>query len=135
MLDGRAEQEIPVLRSMLTPLDALEARTREMAVRLQTKVRKKVQTEARAASKHFSFDLVRDRVPLGGGTLPGFELDTWVLAIRSSAGGARQLSSTLRSGAVPVLARTRDDALLVDLRTVGDEDQRDLEDAIVAALR
>jgi L-seryl-tRNA(Ser) seleniumtransferase len=127
MLDGRAEQEIPVLRSMLTPLGALEARTRETAVRLQA--------QARAASKDFSFDLVRDRVPLGGGTLPGFELDTWVLAIRSSAGGARQLSSTLRSGAVPVLARTRDDALLVDLRTVGDEDQRDLEDAIVAALR
>jgi len=127
MLDGRAEQEIPVLRSLLTPLDALELRTREMAERLREK--------ATAATKGLSFDLARDSVPLGGGTLPGFELDTWVLAIRSSGGGVRALSSALRSGAVPVLARARDDALLVDLRTVGDEDVRELEEAIIAALR
>ena len=65
----------------------------------------------------------------GGGSLPGFELDSWVVALDGpdpEAVGAR-----LRGASVPVLARVRDDRLLLDVRTLLDDD----ESAIEASLR
>ena len=56
-------------------------------------------------------------LPVGGGSLPGFELDSWVLALRSPE-GAEPLATRLREADVPILSRVRDSLLLIDLRTV-----------------
>ena len=65
-------------------------------------------------------DVEADSAPVGGGSLPGFELETWVVSLRSPRGAAR-MAAGLRAAATPVLTRIRDDAVLFDLRTVRDE--------------
>ena len=79
-----------------------------------------------------ALEVRRDRVPVGGGSLPGFELDGWVIALRGG-GGAEVLADRLRAEPVPVLARVRDDLVLVDLRTVDEEDEKDVARAVRAA--
>jgi L-seryl-tRNA(Ser) seleniumtransferase len=123
MLGGRAEREIPVLRQILEPLESVESRARALAAELAGKLEEGVTIEA-----------VPDRSPVGGGSLPGFRLDTWVVAIRSRRPAA-EVAAALRGAAVPILARVRDDALLLDLRTLGDDDARVIEAGLVTALR
>jgi L-seryl-tRNA(Ser) seleniumtransferase len=112
-LDGRAETEIPVLRQLLMPLDELEDRARALASRLAK----------HPASADRKIVAVSDRAFVGGGSLPGFELDTWVVTVRTS-NHADRLAESLRRASKPVLARVRDGVVVLDVRTLlaGDED-------------
>jgi L-seryl-tRNA(Ser) seleniumtransferase len=114
-LEGRAEREIPVLRQLLEPVASLEARARELARRL-----------AAVAGGAGRVSAVPDRAFVGGGSLPGFELDTWVVALRLPK-GAERFAERLRRAAVPVLARVRDDLVLFDVRTLLEGDDAALE--------
>ena len=121
-LEGRAEQEVPVLRRLLEPVEVLERRARALAARLQDLLKGQAQVTVEP-----------DRAPVGGGSLPGFELDTWVVALRPTVGTARA-AAALRAAAIPVLTRVRDDAVLFDARTLEDSDGAQIEAAVAEAL-
>jgi L-seryl-tRNA(Ser) seleniumtransferase len=69
---------------------------------------------------------------VGGGSLPGETLPTWLLALAvdSPAGSAARL----RAGEPPVIARIEDDRLLLDPRTVLPEQEEQLWDLVAAAV-
>jgi L-seryl-tRNA(Ser) seleniumtransferase len=121
-LDGRAEQEIPVLRQLLEPVDRVEMRARRLAARLD----KMWGNTAR-------FEVEPDRGFVGGGSVPGFELESWVVVLRTSS-SAEKISKRLRAAPVPVVARLRDDALIFDVRTLLEGDEDAIEQAIGLAL-
>ena len=50
-------------------------------------------------------------------------------------GGVQQVAARLRAGRPPVLARVRDDALILDVRTLLDGDEEGVVHALLAALR
>jgi len=118
LLDGRAESEIPVLRQLLAPVASLEARARALASRL-----------AAIAGEADRVAAERGRAFVGGGSLPGFELDTWVVSLRAEM-GAERLSERLRLAVPPVLARVREDLVLFDVRTLLEGDETALERAV-----
>jgi L-seryl-tRNA(Ser) seleniumtransferase len=123
LLSGRAEEELPALRMLLEPLDRLEERAGRLADRLRKRL-----PDAR-------IELVRERAPVGGGSLPGFEIESCAVAVRPRAGGASgasRLAARLRGAPVPVVARIRDDAVLLDLRTLGEEELELVEEAASA---
>jgi L-seryl-tRNA(Ser) seleniumtransferase len=105
-LDGRAESEIPVLCQLLESEARLESRARGLAERLAATAG----VSARVAAE-------RARTFVGGGSLPGFELDTWVVSLAAEM-GASLFAERLRLAAPPVLARVRDDLVLFDVRTL-----------------
>jgi L-seryl-tRNA(Ser) seleniumtransferase len=118
LLAGRAEREIPVLRQLLEPAARLETRARRLAERLE-----------KAARAGLEISLVSERTLVGGGSLPGFELPSWAVALRGSE-PAEELAARLRAAPVPVIARVRDGLVLLDVRTLLADD----EDAVEAAL-
>jgi L-seryl-tRNA(Ser) seleniumtransferase len=122
-LDGRAEAEIPVLRQLLAAPDELRRRAAALADRLCASgdLRAKVHVEA-------------DRSYAGGGSLPEHALDSWVVRIEAPV-GAERLAARLRTGRPPVLARVRDDRLILDVRTLLDGDEDGLVCALLEALR
>ena len=82
---GRAEREIPVLRQLLEPAARLEARApaaRRAARQGGGRLGRGVGARANARC-------------VGGGSLPGFELESWVVALRGSA-SAEALAARLR---------------------------------------
>ncbi len=125
LLSGRGEQELPVLRQILLPPREHEARTRAFAKRLLE--------EAVAAGAEVDLEVIHDRVPVGGGSLPGFELDSWAIALKSRE-SAQVIAGRLRDADTPVLARVRDGVVLIDLRAVDEEEVTGLFEALGTAL-
>jgi L-seryl-tRNA(Ser) seleniumtransferase len=122
MLDDTAESEIPILQRLLEPAERLEARAARLADQLRSVVRERA-----------SIAIFPDRAPVGGGSLPGFELDTWVVGMRTRE-GADQTATALRRCDTPVLARVRDDSVLFDLRTLREDDLSRVVAAVKVAL-
>jgi L-seryl-tRNA(Ser) seleniumtransferase len=82
-------------------------------------------------------EVVESRAPVGGGSLPGFELPSWAVAIRdtNSTGAADSFAARLRKANVPVVARVVDAAVLLDARTLLDDDDAAIEAAVMNALQ
>ena len=121
MLGGRADREIPVVEMLFASSDDLKARARVLLDRLDKR-----------ATHDLTFAVEKDRVPVGGGSVPALELDTWVIAIRAAnaRGSADQIARKLRKAHIPVLSRVREGAVCLDLRTLGEDDLEDVCDAV-----
>ncbi|MGH0036173.1 MAG: L-seryl-tRNA(Sec) selenium transferase [Myxococcota bacterium] len=126
LLGPSPEDHIPVLAALLASPEELEARARALHERL-----------ARIPALRDAGIEIRcepDRAPVGGGSLPAFELDTWVVALRGGE-GAEPLAARLRRCDPPVVARVRDEALLFDLRTLTEAGRDALAASLETALR
>ena len=115
---GEALRELPVWRAIARPLDELEATARRWL--------------ARVAGRAPHAELRPGRSAVGGGTLPGETLPTWLLALPCHDPPA--LLAALRRGPTPVVARIGDGAVLLDPRTVLDGEEPALLAALEAAL-
>jgi len=106
---GTAEQEIPVLR-------LLSARQEALLSRAQT-IRSDIDP-----LDSLSMDIHTETALVGGGSLPGVELPTAVLAVKHPRLSADELAQRLRVGSIRLFCRIQHDAVLVDLRSVLPED-------------
>jgi L-seryl-tRNA(Ser) seleniumtransferase len=111
---GRLE-EIPLYAMLGTSIDALMGRARRLGRRLRAR---NVPVHGRAT-----------RAALGGGTTPEETLASYGLGLA----GGQGMADRLRAESPPVVARIEDDEVVLDLRTVFPDQDRNLEDAIVSA--
>ncbi len=121
-----AWDEIPALRMIRATAEEIEQRS--------AKLLKAVREAVAAADAEIE---VADSASLvGGGSTPAQWLPTKVLRVASARHSATQLEKRLRrpEKGVPVIARIEDEKLVIDLRTVFPEQEKLLEDALVAAL-
>ena len=81
-------------------------------------------------------ELVEGESLAGGGSTPSQTLRTPVLHVHSERHSAAELEKRLRRGAVAsVIARIEDDHVVLDLRTVFEDQQSDLVSALATALQ
>jgi L-seryl-tRNA(Ser) seleniumtransferase len=69
---------------------------------------------------------------IGGGSTPAQSLPTALLAVTHSRHSAQELEQLLRRNPMPVIARVEQDALLLDLRTVFEDQDEELLRALEA---
>lgn len=115
-LKGEAEREVPVWRMISATPDELGERAAGWRESLSG-----------------PFGVGESRSAIGGGSLPGETLPTWVLSLDASGfdGGAESVMARLRAGRPPVVARVEDERVLFDPRTVAPDE----DDILLAALR
>ncbi len=77
-------------------------------------------------------EVIRASAKVGGGSLPLLELDGPVVAL--SAGDPQQLATALRRADPPVIARISDGRVLLDPRTLTDDEADEVAAAAVTAL-
>ena len=106
---GRARETVPVLRMLTRTPDAIEARARTVAAALE-------------ASGLYECDIIDGRSTIGGGTTPGLTLPTRLLAVARRGHSAAALEAALRRLDPPVIARIERDRLVLDLRTVFEDE-------------
>jgi L-seryl-tRNA(Ser) seleniumtransferase len=110
--DGRSH-EIPALAMLATPEPTLEARAGRLAAL------------CREVSSTLDLTPVRVRSAVGGGALPLCEPWSWAVAVsarRPDGPTAEAIDARLRRADPPLVGRIADDRLLLDVRTLGDDD-------------
>ncbi len=118
-LKEEAETEIPTWRMIATPEAELKRRASRWA--------KAIGTQASLARGHST---------IGGGSLPGETLPTWLVALDATTypGGADALAAALRRADPPVIGRIEDDRVLLDPRTVLPEEEKGLVEGVRGAV-
>jgi len=105
-LKDEAEREIPIWRMISATPKQLKVRAMYWAARLG------------------QGDVLASESTIGGGSLPGESLPTWVLALTARSTG--KFSEKLRQEQPPVITRTENDRILLDPRTVLPEQDESL---------
>jgi L-seryl-tRNA(Ser) seleniumtransferase len=113
---GRARETVPVLRMLHADADGIKERARRLADRL--------------LAAGWQVRLVSGASAVGGGSAPGLELRTVLLALDRDGLSAAALESRLRTFETPIVARIVDGKVTLDLRTVAVHE----EDEIVRLL-
>ncbi|MCH2526375.1 MAG: L-seryl-tRNA(Sec) selenium transferase [Dehalococcoidia bacterium] len=115
-LKGEAEAKIPIWKMISAHPDQIRLRAQKWKESLQVDA-----------------EIIESKSAVGGGSLPGETLNSWSLAIDSAGvlGGAQALVTRLRENVPPIIARIEGDKVLLDPRTVMENE----EDLVVDALR
>ncbi|MDW8295106.1 MAG: L-seryl-tRNA(Sec) selenium transferase [Aquificaceae bacterium] len=106
-------EKIPTLRMLTQKTDELKKRARKLIRKLRD-------------VKSLELFLIRDFSRCGGGAMPELLLETYCVGLRHKRLSTPELERLLRKGEPPVVARIREDMLLLDMRTLTEEDLRDL---------
>ena len=114
---GRARTTVPVQRMLALTVADIRPRAERLA--------------AAVVSRHgWGAELVEGASAIGGGSAPGTELPTVLVAITREGSSPDALEAQLRRTSPPVIARIEGDRLLLDLRTVAESEDK----ALVALL-
>ncbi len=116
-------KEIPTLRMLTTTLEQLRKRARSLERLL------KRETEGA------EIEVIRENSQVGGGALPLQDLPTWALGIKPQRASVEALEVGLRNQNPPVIARIANDQLILDLRTIQDDEFKAIAQGIAQALK
>jgi L-seryl-tRNA(Ser) seleniumtransferase len=114
-----AHTAIPVYRMLTLPIDALDRRAAAILSRLRDVA-------------GLTCRVVDGFSTIGGGAAPGSAIATRLLALDATGLSAAALEARLRAGHPPVIARIEHDTVLLDLRTIGEEEDGDLVKVLMA---
>jgi len=118
-LKGEAMDKVPVWQMIAAPPDALRQRAERWAQALR-------QAGAQAA-------VIEGQSTVGGGSLPGETLPTWLVALEVDSPDA--LAARLRAGEPPVVGRIENDRLCLDPRTVFAGEEEALLNQVTVTLK
>jgi len=111
---------IPTLSMIATPLDVIDNRAKRLLRRLR-----------RDLKEHCDFSVVDSFSKVGGGAMPEQNLPSRSVEIVPLSRSVSSLERALRRQNIPVIARIEGDRLLLDLRTVRDDELVLLYDAFM----
>lgn len=116
---GSAAGELPVMRMIGMSREAIRRRAERLADAVAT-----------GSAAGVEITVLPGESLLGGGSAPQETLPTALLALRSRRQSARVIEEKLRSGATPIIARIEGKRVLLDLRTVPEDADGVVEQAL-----
>jgi L-seryl-tRNA(Ser) seleniumtransferase len=124
-LEGeKALQSVPALRMLTGSVAEIERRAKRLLRRL-----------VKESGRVCRMSLKNESSQVGGGALPIQELSTKVLALAPSKISAADLERRLRNSTPPVIVRIKENEVLLDLRTVAEEEEKTLIQVLLGALK
>jgi L-seryl-tRNA(Ser) seleniumtransferase len=104
---GRAAETVPVQRMLTMTAEEIRTRAEKLAALVSN-------------LSGWRADLIAGVSAVGGGSAPGVELPTWLVAVERSGTSADALEAALRALRPPIVARIDRDRVVLDLRTVAE---------------
>lgn len=108
--EEKAVKNIPVLRMITEPLDEAARRARSLA------------RAVRAAGIEGRVEVVSCESQIGGGSLPLERIPSMAVAIRPEGISVPEMEERMRRLPVPIIPRTVNDTVMLDVRTIETED-------------
>jgi L-seryl-tRNA(Ser) seleniumtransferase len=102
-----AQAEVPVIQMLSLTSEELRQRAQEIAAGL--------------SSNNLSLELLDGESALGGGAGPTSTFPTTLIAITHSQRSAQDIEHELRTSSPPIISRISEGKVLLDLRTVFDD--------------
>lgn len=118
-----APDDIPALQMIRTPVEQIAARAEQFRTALEEEL-----------GNHAEVSTKKGQSVVGGGSTPGYSIPTRLVAIAPKAIGASEFAARLRRAVPPVIVRVEAGRVLLDLRTVADDQTVSLLAALRAAL-
>ncbi len=119
----QAIREIPTLRMLTLPLETLQQKGSRLAELLR-----------KAAGEKAEIGVEKGFSAVGGGSLPTAELPSVLVAVCPAEQTAGEIQTRLRQGDPAVMGRVQEEKLLLDVRTLGDDELEPLAGAVAAVL-
>ncbi len=114
-------RRVPTIRMITVTAKAIEQRAGALIQRIRPRL-----------PLDMSIGLEDDTSQIGGGALPLQRLPTRVIALSSSSLPVEQLERRMRGHKPPVIARIHRDQVRIDLRTVAEQEEGELEAALIS---
>lgn len=114
----------PVYKMFSLTIDELEKRGRRIRKKLQEKI-----------SREAELSLIDGGSQIGSGSVPVETLPTRLLKVQPASVSAENLARKLRVNNPPVFTRVHRDAVLFDLRTIREEEDESVIEALMTALK
>ena len=116
-----ARDEIPVLKMLSTSIEDLGQRTEKFADRIYKKL---------GENSNLKVEIAKGKSVVGGGSAPAVQPETVLLQIMHKSIPVNELEKSLRFAKTPVVTRILEDRVLIDLRTVFDDEENELLDIL-----
>jgi len=107
----QAAREIPTLHALMTSSSVVAQRAKKLAVMLR-----------RTGIDGLAVALIKGVSAVGGGALPLRDIETHLVSVRYVNMSAVRLEEELRRLDVPIIARIDEDEVLLDVRTIRDDE-------------
>ncbi len=108
--EKEAIENIPTLNMILSSKDIHKKRAQRLKRRLQNNV------------KDFNFKVSEDLSMVGGGSMPGERIPTYVVKVNSDKITAEKIEEKLRLSKDPIIVRVSKDEVILDVRTLFERD-------------
>lgn len=115
---GAQFEEIPTLRMLSEQAESILDRCEQLVSRITDR------------TTGLDLKIVEGESVIGGGSAPDAKPKTWLIAIESEGRTPEELAESLRRRSIPVIGRISDEKLIVDLRTVFEDEEEGLVNAI-----
>lgn len=125
--EDKAKDTIPTLNMLLQDIGKIKARAKKIALQLK----KAIGSSHTDISK---IDVIEDSSQSGGGALSEVEFRTYAVSIKPLHLSVNTLEERLRHSNPPIIARIKEEALIIDARTVRDNEIKALVRGIKAAI-
>ncbi|MEH7251403.1 L-seryl-tRNA(Sec) selenium transferase [Neobacillus niacini] len=113
-------QNIPTIRDLLVSIDVIDDRSKRFVTNLLQ------------GSDHFQAKIFQSTSQVGGGTMPDVKLPTMSISLKHHSLTAEQVGKKLRTQFKPaIVGRIQKEEFIIDLRTVTDEEEHLLLQALL----
>jgi L-seryl-tRNA(Ser) seleniumtransferase len=113
----KALREIPVLQMLSISAEETKERTKKFARRLRGKINE---------NSGLQFEVIAGNSVVGGGSAPAVQPESTLLALNDKNLSAVELEKRLRMSNPPIITRILEDKVLIDLRTVSENEEAEL---------
>ncbi|HYW71913.1 MAG TPA: L-seryl-tRNA(Sec) selenium transferase [Pyrinomonadaceae bacterium] len=121
-LAAYARGEFPqVLQMIAMPAENLEQRAQTLLAKL-----------LQHTPETLKLEVIQSESAVGGGSAPTSSLPTYALGVSSELSAPNQVAATLRQWDPPIITRIVSDRVLIDLRTVAEDEESEVEKALCA---
>lgn len=119
-LSKQKGEDLPTVRDIIKPVEDILGQAEWFQARI-------------AASSTYEVKLVDVDSAIGGGTMPGIWLPSVAAALVHNEMNADELAEKMRTGKPAIVPRIKDDHVLIDFRTVAEDEMEDLVQGVLAA--
>lgn len=120
----RALKEIPVLKMLTEDNKDIRKRAEKLYNRLISSL-----------PDSCFLSMEDDYSEVGGGSMPMHRMPTTVISLYSDRFTVNQLEKKLRSNEIPIITRINKDKVLIDIRTIWEDEFNVIEEALIRALK